>query len=194
MAVEGGRSCATCGFLSRFDESYDGPPPYIYEMSPAERDDGLRRQMKFDSGRGITTVPRCYVDAADIGEEISTLKRLGTADARATVEVFRKERDCERWRPYTLGFSPQEHYEKARLETLEKQRQRFEFNLSERNRLSDEKTERSNWIVVWVLGIFALIEVIVGGISLLQLTYPNGWPWLMDLAGNTPSSLSQPGP
>ena len=194
MAIEFEGCCASCGFLSRFDEHYDGPPPYFYEMTTSERKDGLRRNIKIDSGWAITPFPRCYVDATDIWEEITTSKRLGTTEAIATLEVFNKDRDCKKWRPYTLGFSPQEHYEKVRQDELEKHRKEFEFNLSERNRLSDEKTERSNWIVVWVLGIFALIEVIVGGISLLQLAYPNGWPWLMVLFGNTPNIPPMPVP
>ncbi len=187
MAIEVEGCCASCGFLARFNEDYDGRPPYIYEMPTAQRNDGLQRTIRLDAERAMTLVPRCYIDAADISDEIATGMRLGTPDTLATLEVFHKARDCKKWRSYTPGFSPQEHYEKVRQDELEKRRREFEFNLSERNRLSDEKAERSNWIVVWVLGLFALIEVVVGGISLLQLAYPNGWPWLMNLVGNPPN-------
>ena len=72
------------------------------------------------------------------------------------------------------------------MQDLELKRQVFELKLFEMNHTLNEKAEKSNKRVTMVMIAFAILEVVVGAASVMQLAYPNGWPWLMKLLGNIP--------
>jgi hypothetical protein len=148
--------------------------------------------MRIDGGRHVNGFPQCYIRVCDVWEEILMVRRTGSALNAANREIFEKDRQCPKWHRYTPGFSPQEHLEDVRMTELELKRQEFELRLFEMNRRLNEQSERSNKRVTCVLILFAIFEVLFGAASVLQLAYPEGWPWLMNLLGSTPSSLRFP--
>jgi len=187
--------CVSCGFLSKFNRHYDGPPPYVYEMPPRDRESGERTQIRLDSGREIAGFPQCYVGEAKIWEEIDALRRkTGKNEFEAATEVFNENRRCPKWHPYTQGFSPQEHWEELRMQELELKRQAFEKRMADDQKAFMAKLDTGNKQVQLILGLvlggIAVIEIIVG---VLQVLYPTGWPWLQHLLGiQPPTQLPRP--
>lgn len=187
MSDEG--RCSSCGFLSKFDRVYSGPPPNVYEMPPRDRSTGESTQIRLDSGREITTFPHCYLDVYDIWGTIDqTRRKTQNTEPLAAMEVFSADRGCPKWHRYTQGFSPQEHLGEIRMQKLELERQQFEQKMAnDQNTFMtnlDSKNKTFQLILGLVLGGIALIEIFVGA---LQVVYPAGWPWLQKIVGSLPS-------
>lgn len=175
--------CISCGFLAKFDLHYSGPPPYIYEMPPRDRETGERSGLRLEAAREITGFPQCYVNASDIWKEIGTARRDRNIDEfSATRQVLDQDRHCSKWYPYTQGYSPQEHLEEKRVLQLEKDRKEFEFRIEQDRKnfelLLEQRNRNFQIFLAIVVAILAVAEIIA---SLLQVVYPNGWPWLQKL-------------
>ena len=173
-------------------------PPYFYEVENSERasgnlsDDGYapRAHMHFE----------CYRDVIKdlYEEEIGPMMTQGHEGDDATRLVFNKDRQCDKWHPYTRGFSPEKHLEEWRMLDLELKRQQFEhdmendrkgfeLSLSKMNQDLITRHESSNRRVAWTIGIIGI------ALAFVQLAYPNGWPLLMKLLGTLPTP-SPPSP
>ncbi|MGD9728163.1 MAG: hypothetical protein AB7G68_11825 [Nitrospiraceae bacterium] len=177
--------CISCGFLSKFDLHYSGPPPYVYEMPQRDREYGQTSAIRLEAAREIQGFPQCYVNVSNLWGEINKATRAEGLDAfTASRQAFSKDRRCPKWHRYTPGFSPQEHLEEIRMTELEQKRQEFELKLFEMNRSLNDKADASNWRVTKWLMFFAFLEVLFGA---AQLAYPDGWPWLMRLLGSPPA-------
>ncbi len=175
--------CATCGFLAkRPTPSARVPPPYSYEVSLEERDQGALYAHIPDTLKGsVPTLPGCYKRAADIDREIADrIKESNGSKKEATVWVVQKNRECKSWFPYTEGFSPKEHAEEEQTVQIEQLRQDFTQQL-ENQRHQSQRFERNITITLAVIAIvFTLMQLFVGVVNLL---YPDGWPWLMEWIG-----------
>ena len=171
--------CASCGFLSQFDAHLDGPPPHLYEYPSRDREQGGPTVVRLAKDRLIYTFPRCYRNCLDIFQEISMLEKDGTSSVLATLEVLKEDRQCQKWHPYTPGFSPQEHLEDIRMQELELARRKFEDKMNQSNR------NFQVFLTVVVL-IFALAEIVT------TMAFPAGWPWLMSKVGSLPPPPSVP--
>ena len=143
--------------------------------------------------------PRCYMGVIDMGKQMEVaINREGKQRGVAARELFQAERSCTKWHPYTPGLSPQEHLQETRMLELELKRQEFEERMeadrkswqqgSEDSRKDfdlklfrqgqefNERSQKVNFRLTIVLGIFTVVEVVA---TVLPLAYPNGLPWLM---------------
>lgn len=146
--------CNSCGFLAKLQKHQSAAPPFIYEMPFKERQNGTVIPWNV-GGQNVDFIPTCYEDV-DIGSEILRLQQDDKKGESAAIrEVFEKDRQCQKWRKYIHGLSPQEHWMKMYADNLETDRRRLDI------------------ILALIVGILVVPEVLTG---LLQVTYPNGLP------------------
>ena len=119
--------CVNCGFLAKFDRHFDGPPPYIYEMPPKDRETGIMSSIHLSAKNVDITFPQCYVNAISIWTETEAAKREGMGMETAARTAFNRPRSCDKWHQYTHGFSPQDHLQEERVRALELERRTFEL-------------------------------------------------------------------
>lgn len=173
--------CGSCGFLAKFDLTYSGPPPYIYEFPNKDRESGLISPIRLEAAREIYGFAQCYVNADDILGECQKEVQSGS-EYQHRRQVFAKDRDCPRWHQYTPGLSPQQHLEEERVLELELKRQQFEQKMVQDHKDFMSTIDANNKCfqlkVTCVLGFIAVVEIIVTG---LQLLYPTGLPWFQTI-------------
>jgi hypothetical protein len=154
------------------------------------RDGGHWTTIRLEKDREITTFPWCYLNCSDIWGEIDSLKRAGDGDGLAVLKTYRKPRGCLKWRAYTPGFSPQQHFEYRRMEELESDRRNFEQKLHNDHKAVLLEVDKRNRTFSWIVGVFAAAEVFA---AFAQMAFPNGWPWLQKLFGSLPLPPPMPG-
>lgn len=124
--------CISCGFLAKFDLHYDGPPPYIYEMPGRDRISGEMSQIHLAKDHPVWGSPFCYANADDLYIAIQKVKQQhGQTNFGEVHTFFDQDRQCNKWHPYTKGFSPQQHLEEVRMQELELKRQAFELKMQQ---------------------------------------------------------------
>ena len=173
--------CISCGFLSKYCPGVYVPTPKYFEMENPERESGKVFSHAIDANRGPTpSDPACFLQMADAKADFSNSATQNTP--HLFKEAAQKDRECLKWHPYTPGISPQAHLEQVRMQELERKRQEFEERMDRKNKEFTLKLDKRNRCVqIWlsvILGIFALAEVAA---ALLQVAFPNGWPWLMQI-------------
>ncbi len=130
--------CRTCGYLAQrvLDAALE---PALHEVSEAQRDTFTGELVL--AGRGVTsTVPHCFVRAADLEREYGTpLNR-----ARQAQLVLDRDRRCPRWSAYVPGFSPKEHLAYARAQQDDLERKRYQERQEESRRQFELALQRDS--------------------------------------------------
>lgn len=192
--------CVNCGFLGkRVTPGQRAITPSYYEIDQHGRNTGRVWAQLQDLLTGeVATEPICFKQVVSITEEINTALGSATDGFEATWKTFLTDRHCSSWYPYTPGFGPKEHADKLQMEQLEerrmnfelaieKQRQDFEMKLFEMSQNiqheSQEITKQAEAFQRRVSWFFVILAVLGLVGTLLQLTFPNGIPWLVNLVG-----------
>jgi len=89
--------CSECGYLAlRSGQEF-------LEVDDAVRNNGLSTS---------TQMPRCFMMKEEFAKEAASLpKDRGNLVASQAKEVIQRERGCDRFRKWSLGFTPKEHAE-----------------------------------------------------------------------------------
>jgi F0F1-type ATP synthase membrane subunit c/vacuolar-type H+-ATPase subunit K len=134
--------CRSCGFLAKKRDLW-------HEVTDEERDLG---DLHGSTGRSyeqeINLRPACFRHAFGLGQEWKDAVAAAEADIRwpALPAVFRagrtildRDRECQKWCPYTPGFSPKDHFEELRMMQLEEDRRKHNVELAQLRAASDER-------------------------------------------------------
>lgn len=149
--------CSTCGFLARKAVNLTDRSPYS-EAFEANRENGGGVYIQI-TNKSVPAPFVCFIRAQDIDAEIKKAFTAlcpphaatssyfdsnisGDVYARASLQIFRVNRSCEQWYPYTPGFSPKEHLEEFKMLRLEELRKQYEQNVEENRRAFEGRMEQ----------------------------------------------------
>jgi hypothetical protein len=168
-AAQKGR-CYDCGLLG-------GRPPQTlqyYELSKEMRFQGKVFRYSSDPVNIASeeVEPACIAEAANILFEIKQWKHEYTGKGRADNDlleegasiVMDKDRKCPHWFKYQPTFSPREHLEEYKMQSLEQERRKFEkelFELGQRVQTESAKQTRDNKVVAIIVGIVVVILMLM---------------------------------
>lgn len=197
--------CVSCGFLAKFILGEGVPPPKFEELTVLERDRGIFEITGPQAVRENIPLPACFRQHINIQEEFGDIyQNYSDSIGEIYKIVFNKERNCPKWMKYTPGFSPMEHLQEFKMLELEQRREEFEQKMANERKAFDLKIDESNkkfqellerdnrsfqWWLTLLLMAFALLEV---GAALIQVGFPDGWPWAMNWFGNGPQPPIDP--
>lgn len=135
----------TCGFLAKHPYGQNAslePTPSYYEMEQNEREHGEAwTTYSYRADGRIETSAMCFRSAANLPDEIAALwsspRGQDIGKSGVATEVFKRDRNCKAWYPYTLGLSPKEHLENLSREVAEQSRREYEDRVEKDRRSFD---------------------------------------------------------
>lgn len=172
--------CATCGFLCKHAlPARPVPRPAFYEAEEIERESKLALFEHCPDGfiGPIGTEPVCFMRKIDIPMELTRAEILnGTSKRDSILPLIQTQRKRDKWREYTPGLSPREHFYVMQFELLQKQqrdweikqeesRRRFDKTLWRYSRRIENRYQRANTRLIWIGivagAIFTAMQILV---------------------------------
>ncbi len=157
--------CSTCGFLAKHAQPTGRqlPTPTYYEFEEHERALGAAFAHVPDTWVGeVPTEPACFRHVINVWEEMAPALGSGLEKSEAARLVIAAARHCDRWTPYTPGFTPKEHLEELRTASLEEERRSWEERQEQDRRGFEADLEARSRKTSWIIGGAALVLALAG--------------------------------
>lgn len=127
--------CFTCGFLRLAVPTRAGTDYREMDWPLRLGVEPCLVRIQSDKEHTVQPTTECVIGVADLPDEIGRQSNALRGDfERAASIVFKKDRKCPKWQPYSRDKSIQQFYTEVFLKDLEKLRQQFQEDWERRQR------------------------------------------------------------